>query len=51
MPDPKDVKAAQARGVNPYAVMNAMAAKHHYDKAKREAIVKGVTRSVLKRKK
>lgn len=47
MPSKKDVKAAVRKGVNPYAVAQAAVNKGKISPAKKEAMVKGVTKSVL----
>ena len=47
MPPKKDVKAAIRKGVNPYAVAQAAVNKGKIPASKKEAVVKGVTKSTL----
>lgn len=51
MPAKRLIKKAIRRGVNPYAIANAMAQKHGYGPEKKEEIVHAVVRKTLKRKK
>jgi len=50
MPPKKQVKAAIRKGTNPFAVAQSMVNKGKISPAKKEAVVKGVTKSVLKGK-
>lgn len=50
MPDKKTMKKLEKRGVNPFAVANAMVNKGKIPASKKEAVIKGVTKSALKPK-